>query len=137
MADSLKTLASPRGTLVYRETAATSSDPDDSGNNNVFAKADATLYGVKIDATSNTAENVYLCLYHDTTAAGSGVTVGTTEPQMVFKCIKGSSVEILFPCGVAITGQSDTFLHFAVKQEAGTAGSTAPTGTVAITLIGA
>jgi len=135
MADSLKTLASPRGTLVYRETAATSSDPNDSGNNNVFAKADATLYGVKIDATSNTAENVYLCLYHDGDDSGATVTVGQTHPDMVFKCISGSSVEILFPCGVVLSGTD--YLHFAVKQEAGTAGSTAPTGTVAITLIGA
>ena len=63
MADSLKILASPRATLVYRETAATSSDPDDSGNNNVFDKVAPVLYGVKIDATSNPDENVYLCLY--------------------------------------------------------------------------
>ena len=135
MADSLKTLASPRATLVYRETAATSSDPDDSGNNNVFDKAAAALYGVKIDATSNPDENVYLCLYHDTTAAGSGVTVGTTEPDMVFKCIKSTALEMVFPCGIQIPNSE--YVHFAVKQEAGTAGATAPTGTVAVTLIGA
>ena len=135
MADSLKTLASPRGTLVYRETAATSSDPDDSGNNNVFDKLGSVLYGVKIDASSNPDENVYLCLYRDTTADGSAVTVGTTEPETVIKCISGSSVEVVFPCGAASTNSE--YLHLAVKQEAGTAGSTAPTGTVAITLIGA
>ena len=135
MADSLKTLASPRATLVYRETAATSSDPNDSGNNNVFDKLASVLYGVKIDATSNTAENVYLCLYHDDQPTGADVTVGTTSPDLVLKCISGSSVEIVFPCGVQVA--NDQYLHFAVKQEAGTAGSTAPTGTVAITLIGA
>ena len=135
MADSLKTLASPRATLVYRETAATSSDPDASGNNNVFDKLGSVLYGVKIDATSNTAENVYLCLYHDNQPTGADVTVGTTSPDLVFKCISGSSVEVVFPCGIQISNSE--YLHFAVKQEAGTAGSTAPTGTVAVTLLGA
>jgi hypothetical protein len=133
MADSLINLSSPRGTKVFRETAATST-VEASVFGSAIADKGATIYAIKIDATSNTAEDVYLALYTDATSDGTAVTVGTTVPKYVVKCTAGRSVEVIVPQG--LTTANTDFTHAAIKQEAGTAGSTSPTGTVAITLIG-
>jgi hypothetical protein len=130
MADSLITLSGPRGTLLFRETAASTTLEA-----SVFGKTAAEIYAVKVDASQNPGEDVYLCLYSNTNSDASQITVGTTEPFFVLKCAAGSIVEMVMPCGISVA--SGHHLHAAVKQSAGIAGTTAPTGTVAITLLGA
>jgi hypothetical protein len=130
MADSLVTLSSPRGSLVFKETAATSTLEQD-----VFAKGGSTIYAIKVDATQNTGEDVYLAIYENTSATASGLTVGTHHPITVVKCAGGKTVEVLIPAGIAATNNTNYF-HACVKQSAGTAGNASPTGTVSITLLG-
>jgi hypothetical protein len=130
MADSLITLSGPRGTLLFRETAATATL-----ETNVFGKTGAEIYAVKVDATQNTGEDVYLCLYDNNSASAANITVGTTVPFFVLKCGAGKVVELVIPCGNTVDGSN--YVHAAVKQSAGIAGNTSPTGTVAITLLGA
>ena len=130
MADSLVSLSNPRGDLVFRETAATSTLEQ-----NVFEKTASTLYAVKIDASSNTGEDVYLAIYENTSATASGLTVGTHHPVFVAKCRAGKTLEIIMPCGVVAANTG--YFHACVKTSAGTAGNTSPTGTVSFTLLGA
>ena len=129
MADSLVTLAGPRGNLVFKETAASSTLEQ-----NVFDKTAPTLYGIAVDATENTGEDVYLALYEDTSATASNTTVGTHHPITGVKCRAGKTIEVVVAEGIPIT--SSNYLHACVKQSAGTAGNTSPTGTVSFTLIG-
>ena len=129
MADSLVSLSNPRGNLVFRETAATSTLEQ-----NVFAKAAATIYAIKIDATANTGEDVYLAIYENTSATAANLTVGTHHPITTIRCRAGRTIEVLMPCG--LVGSSSKYLHACVKTSAGTAGNTSPTGTVSFTLIG-
>jgi|TARA_R100000900_G_scaffold43907_2_gene35656 hypothetical protein len=131
MADSLVTLSGPRATLVFKETAANATLEQ-----NVFGKAGAILYAIKVDATQNTGEDVFLAIYENNSDTASNLTVGTNHPITVVKCAAGKTVEVLVPCGLAMSSNSNYF-HAAVKTSAGTAGNTAPTGTVAITLLGA
>ena len=130
MADSLVSLSNPRGNLVFRETAATSTLEQ-----NIFNKVGATIFAVKIDATQNTSEDVYLAIYENTSATASGLTVGTNHPITVVKCRAGKTVEVTMPCGISSSSNSSYF-HAAVKTSAGTAGNTSPSGTVAITILG-
>ena len=118
MADYLTTLVSPRGTLFFKETAQTATL-----NSNIFAKNSPTIFGVIGDATSNTTEDVYIKFY----SGSSDATVGSTDPVMV--------LEFFFPDGA--TGENSEYVSIAVVQESGTAGTTAPTGTVAVTVLGA
>jgi len=126
VADYLQTLVSPRGTLFFKESAQTGTL-----NSNIFAKNTPTIYGVIADATSNTAEDVYIKFY----TGSSDATVGSTDPWMALKVPAGTSVEFYFPDGAP--GENSEYVSIAVVQEAGTAGSTAPTGTVAVTVLGA
>jgi len=130
MADLLVTLSSPHGSLVFTESAANATIVQ-----NVFGKTAPTVYYAKLDNTSNTSEDVYLKLWPDTSATGSNVTVGTTNPIFVMKAAAGKVAEMYIPGGFAAA--SSNYAHVAVTTEAGVAGTTAPTGTVAVTLIGA
>jgi len=129
MADSLVSLSNPRGNLVFRETAATSTLEQ-----NVFAKVAPTIFAVKIDATQNTGEDVYLAIYEETAANAANLTVGTHHPITTIRCRAGKTIEVLMPCGLVITNSK--YAHACVKTSAGTAGNTSPTGTVSFTLIG-
>ena len=130
MADFLANLENPIATLAFTETAANATIVQ-----NIFQKQAAKVHFIKIDATSNTAEDVYLKLYTDTSATGQNVTVGTTNPFLVYKCAAGKVVDAYVPEGITV-GNS-VYIHMAVCQEAGVAGNTNPTGTVSITLLGA
>lgn len=130
MADSLITLSGPRGTLLFRETAATATIEA-----NIFGKTAPEIYAVSVDATQNTGEDVFLCLYDNNQSDASNITVGTTVPFFVLKCRAGKSIEFVVPCGNTVA--AGNYVHAAVKTSAGIAGNTAPTGTVAITLLGA
>jgi hypothetical protein len=129
MADILKTVSNPLGTLIFKETAANATLVA-----NVFAKTAATLNSVKLDNSANSSEAVYLKLYENTAVDGQGVTVGTTVPFFIMKAPASSSVEMYIPQGMAFS--SSNYTHLAVTTENGIAGTTAPTGTVAVTLIG-
>tara|TARA_Y100000114_G_scaffold133930_1_gene133701 strand:+ start:634 stop:1035 length:402 start_codon:yes stop_codon:yes gene_type:complete len=132
MADSLVSLSNPRGNLVFRETAATATLEQ-----SIFAKGGAVIYAIRIDATQNTSEDVYLAIYENTSSTAANLTVGTNHPVMVVKCRAGQTVEVVMPCGVETTSSSQTgHYHACVKTTAGTAGNTSPSGTVAITIIG-
>ena len=132
MADSLVSLSNPRGNLVFRETAATATLEQ-----SIFAKGGAIIYAIKIDATQNTSEDVYLAIYENTSSTAANLTVGTNHPVLVVKCRAGKTVEVVMPCGVATTSSSQTgHYHACVKTSAGTAGNTSPSGSVAITIIG-
>jgi len=129
MADILKTVSNPLGTLIFKETAANATKVA-----NVFGKTAATLISINLNNSANSAETVYLKLYEDTSAAAQSTTVGTTVPVFIMKCPASSSVEMYIPQGLAFS--SGNYAHMAVTTESGIAGTTAPTGTVQVTLIG-
>tara|TARA_R100001086_G_scaffold21421_1_gene10376 strand:+ start:41 stop:433 length:393 start_codon:yes stop_codon:yes gene_type:complete len=129
MADILKTVSNPLGTLIFKETAANATLIA-----NVFAKTAPTLISVKLDNSANSSEAVYLKLYEDTSATGQSSTVGTTVPVFIMKAAASSTVEMYIPQG--LTFSSSNYAHMAVTTEKGIAGTTAPTGTVQVTLIG-
>jgi len=129
MADILKTVSNPLGTLIFKETTANATLIA-----NVFAKTAPKLISVKLDNSVNTTESVHLKLYENTAVDGQGVTVGTTVPVFILKCPASSTVEMYIPQGLTFT--SSNYAHMAVTTENGIAGTTAPTGTVQVTLIG-
>tara|TARA_R110000751_G_scaffold118956_3_gene219448 strand:- start:89 stop:475 length:387 start_codon:yes stop_codon:yes gene_type:complete len=128
MADYLSTISGPRGTLKFVETAGTATLGVD------VLVGGSLVYAVKIDATANTGEAVYLKLWFVDHAA-SAITVGTTAPNLVLRCPAGETVEYYIPLGISDSAQTE--LNGAVVREAGTAGATAPSGTVSYTIIGA
>lgn len=132
MADLLVTLANPRGPLIYTQSAATKLI--NNVQNNIFAKTAAAIYAIKLDNSANTTEAVYVKLYSDTDADGSSITVGTTNPLFVMKAGAGKSVELYMPGGIQVANSQ--YLHVAVVTTAGVAGTTDPTGTVALTVTG-
>jgi hypothetical protein len=129
MADILKTVSNPLGTLIFKETAANATKVA-----NVFGKTAATLISINLNNSANSTETVYLKLYEDTSATAQSTTVGTTVPVFIMKCPASSSVEMYIPQGLAFS--SSNYAHMAVTTESGIAGTTAPTGTVQVTLIG-
>tara|TARA_R110002072_G_scaffold276611_2_gene438304 strand:- start:779 stop:1180 length:402 start_codon:yes stop_codon:yes gene_type:complete len=132
MADLLVTLANPRGPLIYTQSAATKLI--ENVQNNIFAKTAPAIYAIKLDNSANTTEAVYVKLYSDTDADGSSITVGTTNPLFVMKAGAGKTVELYMPGGIAVP--QNEYLHVAVVTGAGVAGTTDPTGTVALTITG-
>ena len=58
MADILKTVSNPLGTLIIKETAANATTVA-----NVFNKTAAQMFCVKLDNSANSTEAVYLKLY--------------------------------------------------------------------------
>lgn len=91
-----------------------------------LSAAAGNLYFIKIDNTANTSA-VHLKLYD---AAVGDVTVGTTDPYLVWMC--PASTELIAPIapGVAFA----TALTGACVAEGGTGGTTAPTQDVNVTL---
>tara|TARA_R100001509_G_scaffold50974_1_gene28010 strand:- start:1561 stop:1953 length:393 start_codon:yes stop_codon:yes gene_type:complete len=129
MADILKTISNPHGNLVFRETAATSTFVD-----NIFAKTAPKIYVIKLDNSANSTEAVYLKIFAAGGATSSGITLGTDQPFLVCKARAGATTEVYIPGGIILpTGD---YAHMAVVTTAGTAGTTSPTGTVQVTLIG-
>tara|TARA_R110002167_G_scaffold227333_3_gene432550 strand:+ start:77 stop:469 length:393 start_codon:yes stop_codon:yes gene_type:complete len=129
MADLLVTLSNPRGPKVYTESAATATLLPD-----VFGATASKLYAVKLDNSANTTEAVYLKLYENNSATAANITVGTFVPLFVLKAGASKTVEMHIPGGIAVG--SGLYLHAAVVTAGGTGGTTGPTGTVAVTLIG-
>jgi len=99
-------------------------------NGNATAQANVlsgatTLYMVRIDNSSNSAETVYLKLYDATSA-----TVGTTRPAGIFSCPASTSRQYSVPDGITFSSG----ITYAVVKTAGLQGSSNPSATVKVYL---
>ena len=92
--------------------------------------ASAVLYLIQADNSANAAQVNYLKLWNN-----ASPTVGTTAPDMIVRLPAGSTVKL------AITGDDadgvtfGTAITMACVQEAGTAGTSAPTSAVSVVLV--
>lgn len=94
----------------------------------VVSASSETIYKIKIDASSNTGEKVYVAFYNT-----ASPTVGTTAPAMCLPCAAGATAEYTFPKGNLVF---DVAVAVACVQEAAAdGGPTAPSGTVAVTIL--
>ena len=116
MALSLAPVVADVGT-VYATQSAASATPD------VLDPNSGTLYKVEIDNTAGTSP-VYVKGYD--LAVGSTLTVGTTDPQWVFKCPIG--VKRVYSSGEGSAYANG--LKVACVTSPGTAGTVSPTWTV-------
>lgn len=86
----------------------------------------ATVYRVKVNASQNPAEDVYVRIYN-----AAAPTVGTTAAELLIPCRRGREFTWEFPSGVYL----DTAISVAtVKDKGATAGNSAPTGIVDVTI---
>jgi len=86
------------------------------------------IYQVRIDNSANTT-SVYLKIYDASSPAS--VTVGTTDPDMIFPCAGESVAEFsLYPGAYIVDG-----LHMACVTTPGTAGTTSPSSSVIVRLL--
>jgi hypothetical protein len=85
-----------------------------------------TIYGVEIDCTANTTEDVYLKFADALTA-----TPGTTTPYMKLIGKASKKTTYMFPNGIAFA----TGVTAWCTQEKTIAGTTSPSGTVNVTMI--
>tara|TARA_R100000654_G_scaffold73709_1_gene106855 strand:- start:11567 stop:11962 length:396 start_codon:yes stop_codon:yes gene_type:complete len=101
----------------------------------VFRKAAidtaAGLQVVSIDIGNSTAgggsSTVYLRIFDSLDPL-----VGTTDPEVIIMAPHGGSTSVVITTGIPITNN----VSYAVVKEAGTAGTTAPSTTVTLTLVG-
>lgn len=89
------------------------------------------IYRVKINAAQNPAEDVYVRLYNDW-----GPTVGTTAASLLIPCKRGREFTWEFPGGVTFSGSDPlgAISVATVKDKGATAGNSAPTGIVDVTI---
>lgn len=92
----------------------------------VISGTAVTLHKVRIDCTNNPGEDVAVPFY----ASGSP-NVGTTEPRMLLKGVKGQVIEYRFKHGYLFGAN----MSLAVVKEAGGMGTTPPSGTVNILML--
>lgn len=84
------------------------------------------VHQVEVDCTENTGEDVYVAFYNSTTP-----TVGTTEPRMLLPGIAGTRKTYTFRRPLTAFG---TAMYAAAVREKGGKGTTAPSGSVAVTV---
>ena len=77
--------------------------------------------------TGSGSATVYLKIYDSLDPL-----VGTTDPEVIISCPHGGSTSVVITSGIPITNN----VSYAVVKEAGTAGTTAPSTTVTLTLVG-
>ncbi|RMH78273.1 MAG: hypothetical protein D6681_20265 [Calditrichaeota bacterium] len=92
------------------------------------------IHSVTVDNTASGASNVHVKLYDD-----AGPTVGGTDPAVILPVKAGEHRTFEFRCFDSsgnYTGglKFDTAISYAVVQEAGTSGTTAPAATVNVYL---
>ena len=88
-----------------------------------------TLQHFQVDCTSNSGENVYFKAYDQ-----ASPTVGTTAPDIVLKGFKGvTKTYSIMPTGTAF--DTNSAVSVACVQEAGQAGTTAPSGTIDVKVL--
>ena len=84
------------------------------------------LYLADIDNTGNALETLYLKLYDD-----AAPTVGTSDPNWIFKIKGGERKTYAIPDGIAF----DVALSFAAVQSPGTPGTTGPSSPIPVTFL--
>jgi hypothetical protein len=101
-------------------------DSDNTAQNDINSGAVTGVYRIKINAAQNPAEDVYVRCYNH-----ASPTVGTTAAELLIPCKRGRQFTWEFPMGVAF----GTALSVAtVKDKGATAGNSAPTGIVDVTI---
>lgn len=88
------------------------------------------IYGVDIDCSLNSAQDVYLKFENLTTA-----TPGTTVPHMQLKGKKGKITSYMFPRGILMQGAGTPGITAWCTTGKTIADTTDPTGTVNVTLV--
>ena len=92
----------------------------------ITGSSDVKLFGVGIDCSNNTGEDVYVPFY-----ATASPNVGTTKPRMLLKGEKGKVTTYLIEDGYSFSAN----MSFAVVKEAGGMGTTPPSGTVNVRML--
>ena len=119
MTVSVSTQVSPVGTKLVKDT-----DANEVAQTNVTGAA-GTIYMLDIDNTGNPADVAYLKIYDD-----AAPTVGTTDPDFIFKVPVNQRRQIVCPDGLDFAA-----LSYAVVTSGGTPGTTGPTNPVEISLV--
>ncbi len=86
----------------------------------------ATVYGVEIDASANSGEDVFVKFVDSLTA-----TPGSDDPVLQLRCTKALTQTFMFPRGLPF----GTGISAWAAQEKTIAGVTNPSGTVNVTLL--
>lgn len=116
---SVSTQVSPVGTKLVKDTDANATAETD------VTGASGTIYMIDLDNEANPADVAYLKIYDD-----PAPTVGTTDPDFIFKMPVNQRRQIVCPDGLDFTN-----LSFAVVTAGGTGGVTAPTNAVAVRMV--
>lgn len=119
MSLTVSTQVSPVGTKLIKDTEA-----------NAVAKVDVTgaagaIFMIDIDNTGNPADVAYLKIYDD-----GAPTVGTTEPDFIFKVPVNQRRSVVCPEGLDFAT-----LSYALVTSAGTPGVTPPTNPVLVNMV--
>jgi len=119
MAITVTNQANPLGAKIVNDTTV--------GNTAVInvTGAAGAIYYVEIDNTANAAFS-YLKVYDTGT-----VTVGTTDPDWIFRADASSNNKYVIPTDVNFA----TALSYCCVREAGTGGTTAPASAVAVRFV--
>lgn len=116
---SISTQVSPVGTKLIKDT-----DADENAKTNVTGAA-GTIYMIDINNEANPSDVAYLKIYDN-----AAPTVGTTDPDFIFKVPVNQRRAIVCPDGLDFAA-----LSFAVVTSAGTPGTTGPTNAVEVEMV--
>ena len=94
---------------------------------NLLTGTTGSVYTVGINNTANGAQEEHMKFYDS-----KGPTVGTTDPVMIIRAYRGLTLIMTSKQGVAF----GTSLSVAMVQEAGTAGTTAPSNSAEYAIFG-
>lgn len=117
-------LTSPSGFIQFTDTAMGSTV-------DAVKASSALVYSVFVDNSGNGGAAAYVKLWN---VASGGVTVGTTSPDEVIYVPAGAIIEHLLFTKSAIGKTYGTALTAACVTTGGTAGVTAPTNPVIVTI---
>jgi len=124
MAISQVNISSPAGQIQFSDTAI--------GSTIDGVKASSALvYSVFVDNTANGGAASYVKLYN---LASGGVTVGTTVPDEVIYVPAGQQIEVFYFTKSTPGKTFGTALSAACLTTGGTAGVTAPSSAVTVTI---
>jgi len=116
---SVSTQVSPIGTKLIKETQAGATPNTD------VTGTSGTIYMLDIDNRNNPSDVAYLKIYDD-----ADPTVGTTDPDFIFKVPVNQRRQIVCPDGLDFST-----LSFAVVTAPGTPGTTAPSNDVIVQMV--
>jgi len=119
MALSVSTQVSPVGTKLVKDT-----DAGATAQTGVTG-ASGTVYMLDIDNTANPTDVAYLKIYDD-----ASPTVGTTDPDFIFKIPVNQRRQIVCPDGLDFA-----VLSYAVVTSPGTPGTAGPSNPVIVKMV--